>query len=201
MISLKVLSAAAVVALALPAVAPSFAQTPYHRGPGAPAAGALRAFSTVPGAAAGGPTMQGGGPRTFNPGPNMAASPGPRMTGGPGVPGGGGPRYGRGDHDGDGDHHHHGGGGFFPGVIAGAVIGGAVASQGGYYGSGGYYGDGPYYAGTPYYGGQYDDGGTVVEAAPQSDDDAVAYCMQRYRSYDPGSGTFLGNDGLRHPCP
>jgi hypothetical protein len=25
--------------------------------------------------------------------------------------------------------------------------------------------------------------------------------MQRYRSYDPGSGTFLGNDGLRHPCP
>jgi hypothetical protein len=29
----------------------------------------------------------------------------------------------------------------------------------------------------------------------------VAYCMQRYRSYDPDSGTFLGNDGLRHPCP
>ena len=31
--------------------------------------------------------------------------------------------------------------------------------------------------------------------------DAVAYCMQRYRSYDPRSGTFLGYDGLRHPCP
>ena len=29
----------------------------------------------------------------------------------------------------------------------------------------------------------------------------VAYCMQRYRSYDPGSGTFLGYDGQRHPCP
>jgi hypothetical protein len=31
--------------------------------------------------------------------------------------------------------------------------------------------------------------------------DAVAYCMSRYRSYDPASGTFLGYDGLRHPCP
>jgi BA14K-like protein len=29
----------------------------------------------------------------------------------------------------------------------------------------------------------------------------VAYCSQRYRSYDPASGTFLGYDGLRHPCP
>jgi hypothetical protein len=25
-------------------------------------------------------------------------------------------------------------------------------------------------------------------------------CAQRYRSYDPGSGTFLGYDGRRHPC-
>ena len=25
-------------------------------------------------------------------------------------------------------------------------------------------------------------------------------CAARYRSYDPASGTFLGNDGLRHPC-
>jgi hypothetical protein len=31
--------------------------------------------------------------------------------------------------------------------------------------------------------------------------DAAAYCAQRYRSYDPNSGTFLGNDGQRHPCP
>jgi hypothetical protein len=28
-----------------------------------------------------------------------------------------------------------------------------------------------------------------------------AYCMRRYRSYDPESGTFLGFDGRRHPCP
>jgi hypothetical protein len=44
------------------------------------------------------------------------------------------------------------------------------------------------------------------------DDDAYAYapgaavaddgsCAQRFRSYDPSTGTYLGYDGLRHPCP
>jgi hypothetical protein len=28
-----------------------------------------------------------------------------------------------------------------------------------------------------------------------------ASCEQRFRSYDPASGTYLGFDGLRHPCP
>ena len=32
-------------------------------------------------------------------------------------------------------------------------------------------------------------------------DDSVAYCMQTYKSYDPNSGTYLGYDGRRHPCP
>jgi BA14K-like protein len=27
-----------------------------------------------------------------------------------------------------------------------------------------------------------------------------ASCAARYRSYDPASGTFLGNDGRRHAC-
>jgi hypothetical protein len=27
------------------------------------------------------------------------------------------------------------------------------------------------------------------------------YCAQRYRSYDPASGTFMGYDGQRRPCP
>ncbi len=31
--------------------------------------------------------------------------------------------------------------------------------------------------------------------------DARSLCAQRFRSYDPGSGTYLGQDGLRHPCP
>lgn len=27
------------------------------------------------------------------------------------------------------------------------------------------------------------------------------YCSQRYKSYDPSSGTYMGYDGVRHPCP
>jgi hypothetical protein len=71
-------------------------------------------------------------------------------------------------------------------VAAGAIIGGALAAPY-YYGPGYYYGA-PYYpAYAPaYYG------------APAGD---VGYCMQRFRSYDPSSGTYMGNDGHRHPCP
>jgi hypothetical protein len=31
--------------------------------------------------------------------------------------------------------------------------------------------------------------------------DPVAFCMQRFRSYDPKTGTYIGNDGQRHSCP
>ena len=34
-----------------------------------------------------------------------------------------------------------------------------------------------------------------------TDADAVAYCVQRFRSYDRASGTYLGSDGHRHACP
>jgi hypothetical protein len=27
-----------------------------------------------------------------------------------------------------------------------------------------------------------------------------SYCARRFRSYDPVSGTFVGRDGVRHPC-
>jgi hypothetical protein len=30
---------------------------------------------------------------------------------------------------------------------------------------------------------------------------SVAYCEQTYKSYDPASGSYLGYDGARHPCP
>ncbi len=30
---------------------------------------------------------------------------------------------------------------------------------------------------------------------------SVEYCMQRFRSYDPRSGTYMGYDGYRHSCP
>jgi hypothetical protein len=63
-------------------------------------------------------------------------------------------------------------GGIGVGFAAGALIGSAIASQ-------------PYYA-QPY---------------AYMGDDAVSYCMNRYQSYDPRSGTYLGYDGYRHPCP
>ncbi|WP_046862954.1 BA14K family protein [Microvirga massiliensis] len=59
------------------------------------------------------------------------------------------------------------------GLAAGALIGGAIASQ-------------------------------QAQAAPTyvvPNQSAHAYCSQRFRSYDPASGTYLGYDGNRHPCP
>jgi hypothetical protein len=85
--------------------------------------------------------------------------------------------------------HRGGGGAIVGGLLAGALIGGAIASsQRGYYGPGygpgyapGYYAPAPVYAGPP--------------------GDAVGYCLSRFKSYDPASGTYLGYDGYRHPCP
>jgi BA14K-like protein len=57
---------------------------------------------------------------------------------------------------------------------------------------GGYYRPYPYYYAPPPY---------AYGPPPYAAGDAVAYCMQRFRSYDPGSGTYRGFDGLRHPCP
>jgi hypothetical protein len=57
----------------------------------------------------------------------------------------------------------------------------------GYYGG---YGDGGYYGGDDSY-------AYMGDQEPAGD---VNYCAQRYRSYDPASGTYLGNDGQRHPC-
>ena len=57
------------------------------------------------------------------------------------------------------------------GFAAGALLGSALASR-------------PYYAYEPGPGGG-----------------AEAYCEQRFRSYDPESGTYPGYDGRRHPCP
>jgi BA14K-like protein len=113
--------------------------------------------------------------------------------------GGGAPaaHFGGGWHGGGGGWHggYRHGGGFIPGAVAGALIGGAIASQSyGYYGGPGYYDDPGSYYDDQY----YDDGAVAV--APVGDD-AVTYCMQTYRSYDPASGTYQGFDGLRHPCP
>lgn len=43
-------------------------------------------------------------------------------------------------------------------------------------------------------------GGAIAASSAQAQQNA-AYCAQRYRSYDPQSGTYLNNDGNRYPCP
>jgi hypothetical protein len=44
-------------------------------------------------------------------------------------------------------------------------------------------------------------GAIAASAAEQQRLDAVSYCMQRYRSFDPESMTYQGRDGYRRPCP
>jgi BA14K-like protein len=84
------------------------------------------------------------------------------------------------------------------GIATGLIVGGAIAASQYPYGYGpypyGYYGPAPVYAAPPVY------GAPPAYGAPVAGD-AVAYCSRRYRSYDPASGTFLGYDGVRHPCP
>jgi len=76
-----------------------------------------------------------------------------------------------------------GGWGYYGGgFAAGAILGGMLAA--------------PYYYPPPYYG--YAEPGYYGDVAP---DGAVDYCMRRFRSYNPNTGTYLGNDGYRHPCP
>ncbi len=92
-----------------------------------------------------------------------------------------------------GGHWRGGGWGWgFGGFAAGAIIGSAIAAPyyyGGYYPYG--YSAYDYPPPAPYYGGPaYGPGGGDA-----------SYCAQRYRSYDPTTGTFLGYDGQRHPCP
>jgi hypothetical protein len=74
------------------------------------------------------------------------------------------------------------------------------------------HGGGPRYRGR---GGRHDggDGGAVaagvigglllgaIIASEAQRGQSVQYCIQRYRSYDPNSQTYLGNDGRRHRCP
>jgi hypothetical protein len=81
--------------------------------------------------------------------------------------------------------------GFGAGLLGGAIIGGALAAP--------YYYGRPYYYGAPYYPpAAY---GPGYYPGPAYGGDGAGYCAQRYRSYDPASGTFLGYDGVRHPCP
>ncbi len=44
-------------------------------------------------------------------------------------------------------------------------------------------------------------GGIIANQAQQNRQSEVEYCMDRFNSYDPRSGTYLGYDGYRHSCP
>jgi hypothetical protein len=76
-------------------------------------------------------------------------------------------------------HHHHGWGGLAAGAAgfaAGAALGSALAGPPAYYG--------PYgYAAAPTYG------------------SGVQYCIDRFKSYNPNTGLYLGYDGRYHHCP
>jgi len=193
MTSLKVLSVAAALAL-IPVATPSFAQ-----GHGGHFGGGGGHFSGGGGHFGGGAHFGGGnfGGARVGGGGNFAASTAVRPSGGATFNGGNrtfaatGGTWSGGGGNWNGGWHHHRGGGFWPGFAAGAAIGGL--------GSYAYYG-GPYYDDSYYDNGYYDDGATVA-VVPDLGGDSSAYCAQRYRSYDPASGTYLGYDGLRHPCP
>jgi hypothetical protein len=73
-------------------------------------------------------------------------------------------------------HHRGGWGAGLAGFAAGALLGSALAPR-------------------PYY--YYDEPAYAYE--PPAPD--VAYCERHFRSYDPATGTYLGYDGYRHPCP
>lgn len=209
MTSLKVLSAAAVMALMLPLAAPteSSAQSIGARagggggggaavggggrgGGGGMAIGGGGGMRAGGGAAIGGGGFRGGGGGLgVRPGGGSFAG-GAIGGGGPrysGAIGGGGPRYsGGGNWQGRHGHRHRR---HYGGFGTGLIIGGALGSSYGYYGA-------------PYGYGYYDDGyyeEPLVAVAP--DGDAIEYCKRRFKSYDVRSGTYLGYDGLRHACP
>ena len=70
--------------------------------------------------------------------------------------------------------------GFFPGNFA-------ADPSSAWIGAAGLFGSNPWRSALPY-------PSQVVIGSAQS------YCARRYRSYDRVSGTFVGRDGLRHPC-
>jgi len=95
----------------------------------------------------------------------------------------------------------HGGGwhrgGF--GWPAAGVVGGAVAAATSPLWAPGYYDYAPGYAYAPDY--DYAPGPYVASGPVVAQNSDASYCAARFRSYDPASGTYLGYDGLRHPCP
>jgi hypothetical protein len=96
----------------------------------------------------------------------------------------GGHNYYRGRH-----HYGHGGYGGYYGYPGGLWLGFGGPYYGGWYDGYADYG----YSDYAY----YDDG---YDAQYSSGGDHVQWCLNRYRSYNPRTDTYMGYDGLRHVC-
>lgn len=86
-------------------------------------------------------------------------------------------------------------------LTAATVIGGAAPASAapiGLVAGGGWPG---FFTGPPY-GQEYTSPSPYRPAAPGLGvaNGGAASCAARFRSYDPSSGTYLGFDGVRHPC-
>lgn len=194
---LKIIGAVAALAVAMPlaTATPSLAQSGAYGGGAVGGGGGGGGGAAVGGGGGGGGAAIGGGGRgggTFGSAYTGGRGGGGHIGGG-GRPGGGGGTawHGGGRPGGGGGWHggyRHRHGGFWPGVGTGLIIGGAIGAPYGYYDN---YGPG-------YYDDDYYDA-PAVTVAP--DGDSVAYCRSRFKSYDVRTGTYLGYDGLRHPCP
>ncbi|SRR5579871_4751092 len=167
----------------------------HFSGGGAPATGARMGGAPSASFAAAGPRYTGAAPTT---------GPGPRFTGAPAATAPAAGTAGQTAWNNRGAwgsrNWRHPGSAFWPGVAAGAAVG-ALGSYA-YYGGPDYYDYGPGYDDTYYDTGYYDGDATVAVVPGTIGTGADAsYCAQRFRSYDPATGTYLGYDGQRHPCP
>jgi hypothetical protein len=90
-------------------------------------------------------------------------------------------RYWRGHRHGRWHRHHHDDGWRYGGAFLGGVLIGSALNDA--------YDDGYYYDDPPPRRYRY-----------RVADDHVAYCLDRYRSYDVRTDTFRGYDGYRHRC-
>ncbi len=135
--------------------------------------------------------LQHHGARPPAPAPGLRPPPAPNVR--PAAPAQGpGGGFGDGQYAGrhDGDRWRYRDAGIGAGLVAGALVGGALAAQQGYYSA-------------PVE--EYPVEEYPVQAYPVQGEDSPAadedYCSRRYRSYDPSSGTYVGYDGYPHPCP
>ena len=108
---------------------------------------------------------------------------------------------------GDRWHHHNNNGdavivGGAVGLATGLIVGSAIANQPRYYAEPRYI-DPPYepvYEAPPVYRAPQRYYAPVRAGLEPWTPQWERYCSYRYRSFDPSSGTFIGNDGREHFC-